>query len=444
MGRLIVVNQLTEETAEGENAIPPEYARYLGAISHRQLWCAAADDVLVLPTAPDPEFVAYVTAERGGPAPAIVVPPPGRQGEALLYDDRLAAPGFVAELRSLVEHRSITELRPFYFDRAVVRLARELGLDRAIPGFDFLAEGGNELVNSKSFFRIVAAGTGAAVPPGRIAENPDEAAEFAAPLLERGIPVILKQDLHGGGYGNEILAPSESVGNLGAIRRHLVADRAAAVELLAESWPRYSAAGRRPLVVERYVDGSLPIYVEFLIGTAGVDLVGYGEMRMKPTNNGLVIPPPTAGKPEFAQFLESAHRLAEAAHGVGYRGSMSIDAIATPGGEILFNEFNGRVGGSTHVHRIAETLVGDDYLTERVIAVRNRCGWTSLAETARLLAEHGLAYDAKRRHGAIISGDDTAGERPSGQLVLVADTAESVLALENRVVAVLELEGPSA
>lgn len=444
MSRLIVVNQLTEETAEGEDAIPADYARYLGAISHRQLWCADGDDVLVLPTAPDPDFVAYVESTRGTPAPAVVVPPAGRQGDALLYDDRLADPGFVAELAALVGERSVSELRPFYFDRAVTGLARELGLDRAIPGFEFLAEGGNALVNSKSFFRVLAAGTGAAVPTGRIAETADEAARFAGPLLERGLPVILKQDLHGGGYGNEILAPTEEGGDLGAIRRHVVADQAAAAGLLSGAWQRCTAGGRRPLVVEHYVDGSLPIYAEFLIGEARVDLVGYGEMRMKPTNNGLVIPPPTAGKPEFVEFLESARRLASATRAIGYRGPMSIDAIATPGGDILFNEFNGRVGGSTHVHRLAETMVGDGYLTDRVIAVRNRCGWDSLSRTARLLDEHGLAYDVARRQGTVISGDDTAGVRSSGQLVFVAATAEDVLALEGRVVGLLGLDGPGA
>ena len=39
-----------------------------------------------------------------------------------------------------------------------MRLARAVGLDGAAPSFDFLAEGGNELINNKSFFRILAAG----------------------------------------------------------------------------------------------------------------------------------------------------------------------------------------------------------------------------------------------------------------------------------------------
>jgi hypothetical protein len=102
MSRLDIGDQLTEETAEGEGALPSEHRRFLSAISHRMVWVAQDGDVLVLPSHPGVGFLAYVRRVNGSAEgePLILVPPPGRQGAESLYDDRLAAPELVAGLRT--------------------------------------------------------------------------------------------------------------------------------------------------------------------------------------------------------------------------------------------------------------------------------------------------------------------------------------------------------
>lgn len=164
MSQLIIGNQLTEETAEGEGALPSEYRRFLSVISHRMVWFAQDGDVLVLPSRPDEGFLAYVRRVNGlaEGEPLILVPPPGRQGAELLYDDRLAAPEFVAGLRTLIAERGVDRVFPFHLDAAILRLAREIGLAGLFGGVAFPAEPGGELVNSEAAFRAAPAGN--AVP----------------------------------------------------------------------------------------------------------------------------------------------------------------------------------------------------------------------------------------------------------------------------------------
>ena len=101
MSQLIIGDQLTEETAEGEGALPSEHRRFLSAIPHPVVRFAQDGEVLVLPSHPGVGFPVYVWRVNGSAEgePQILVPPPGRRGAELLYDDRLAAPEFVAGLR---------------------------------------------------------------------------------------------------------------------------------------------------------------------------------------------------------------------------------------------------------------------------------------------------------------------------------------------------------
>lgn len=441
MAKIIIGNQLTEETVEGDRALPAEYLTYLAAVTHRLAWCAEADDIIVLPTEPDTEFLSYVWKRLGieDARPVVVVPPPGRRGSSLLYDDRLHHPEFISKLGKLAAERGADRLYPFYVDAGISGLAEALELKDPLPSHLFLQEGGNELVNSKTFFRTLAAGNGIPVPHGRTVSSAAEAADFARPLLRAGHPVIVKQDVHGGGYGNEVLAPAEGLQGYGA-ERVTVLDEEAVAAHLSDSWARHSHDGRRRVVVEQYVDGCVPVYIELYVADEGVRTVGHGEMRMAPVNNGLVIPPPSAELPSYPGFLENARRIGETVRALGYRGPISIDAIVVPSGEILFNEFNGRVGGSTHIHRIGDHLIGPEHWTDRALIARSRCGWDSLAGAVATLETQGLAFDPATRTGVVIAGDSHGTPGPSGQCLIVAPTVPEAREMEARLVVVLGLE----
>lgn len=438
MGRLLISNQLTEETAEGDAALPADYLALLGLVSHRMIWLAEPGDLIVLPSRPDPQFCDYVWSVRQLAADSvqIVVPPAGRQGIDLLYSDRLANPEFRSQLSRLLAEQPVSEVLAFYVDADVCALVTDLGLAAAVPAFEFLTSGGADLVNSKSFFRTIALGNRVAVPAGQVTDDQAGAERFIWSLLAAGKWAIAKQDAHGGGYGNEILTTEAGVHGLGAASTVQLTSRSQLREHLSRSWDRYTYGGTRAVVIEHYLPGCVPIYIEFAVTDDEVRIVGYGEMRMKPVNNGVVVPPPSADLPAFGSFLASAQRLGEVFRSIGFRGRMGLDAIVTPEQEILFNESNGRLAGSTHVHHIGEEVIGGDYLADRVLIARSRCSWESVGAAVKILAEAGLQYAPATRTGVLLAGDD-------GQLLIVAPTPDQALELERSTVAALGLEDPT-
>lgn len=442
MARLLVSNQIPEEALDGDLALPDEYRNYLGVLAHRMIWCARARDAIILPTHPDERFIAYACNLLGFARSeiSVLVPPPGRQGIDLLYDDRMTEHSFVRQLETIVRDRQIDELYPFYFDDRMVELARTLHLDSTTPGFPFFAEGGAEIVNSKAAFRAFAAGNRAPIPQGLVTASLDDAYGFALELLSASHTVIVKQDHHGGGYGNEVLTPVAGVQPFGAERATYIPDSDALRAQLSESWPRHTSGGRRRAVLEHYIHDCIPIYAELSITDGGAVLYGYGEMRMKPIINGLVIPPPSAALESFPAFLDAAHRLGTAVQAIGYRGQISLDAIATPDGEILFNEFNGRVGGSTHVHLIAQEIVGPAFAGERTIVERRRCGWPTFESALVALEDNSLGFDSLTGTGVLITVGEQSPTGPTGQCLMVAATADDARAMEGTLAKIFQLD----
>ncbi|GGQ43783.1 preATP grasp domain-containing protein [Couchioplanes azureus] len=440
MSRLVVSNQLPEEIVDGPLAVSDDYRSYLGTQSHRMVWCARPGDIVVLPTSPDPAYLAYVGSHLGmSPADLrVVVPPTGAQGDDLLYDDRLAHPAFVEDLRSAIRAAGVDEIYPFYYDRAALTLAEELGLHSVDDGLGFFVQGGVDLVNSKATFRALAAGNRVNLPPGAVVNDPEAAEAAIWELLSHKETVIVKQDIHGGGIGNEVITREPDVNAFGADSVVVVEDRAALAAHLTTSWQRYSANGRRAVVIEQYIHDCTPVYAEFVIGEGDRRLLGHGEMRMKPIINGLVVPGPTAELASYGAFLDSCARLAAAVQAMGYRGNISFDAMATPEGQILFNECNGRVGGSTHIHRIGTDVVGADYATTKVLVERRRCSWPSFTEALEALREAGIAYDRKTATGVLITVDDAWPGGPSGQCLIVGPTRRDALATEELLVQALD------
>ncbi|MCZ0999673.1 hypothetical protein O1M63_18655 [Streptomyces mirabilis] len=70
---------------------------------------------------------------------------------------------------------------------SVARFATALGLSEKLPGYDFLAQGGGELVNNKAAFRTLAAAAGVPVAAGTVVRDPGEAAAATDPAAgQRG------------------------------------------------------------------------------------------------------------------------------------------------------------------------------------------------------------------------------------------------------------------
>ncbi|WP_052685253.1 peptide ligase PGM1-related protein [Lentzea aerocolonigenes] len=432
MPKLLIGNWSNEPELEH---MTDESRRHVGAQGQRMIWSAGPGDVVVLPFHPAPGFLAYVTDLLGfGPDDVHVLVPPEGKLTDVLTSDRLEAPAFVAELGEVITERGIRQVEAFYLDDYVNRLINRLGL--TADGFAFVDQGGNELLNSKVVFRAIAAGIGLPLADGIVTDVADDAIEFLCGLLGTGRSAIVKQDVHVAGLGNEILSPAAGIEAQGALHWKVLPSRESLVAHVGERWSWYTSGLRRRVVLEEYLPGSVSLWGEADISADGVEVFGHGQIRLAPILDGVVIPAPpeASGAPAFPGFLADLARLAEAMRAMGYRGLTNIDAMLTADGRIVFNEFNARHGGSTHLFRIGQRVIGGDHLTERCLIERRDCAFPEFPEALRVLGDRGLAYDPATRTGVIIPVYGSHGDGLGGEVCVVGEDLVSAEATERLLV----------
>ncbi|MBZ4318334.1 peptide ligase PGM1-related protein [Streptomyces huiliensis] len=398
MTALLIGDNRAAEMAGGPDGTP-DGRRRAARGAQRLLWWARDGDVLLLPEAPDDAYADHVTGLTGTRRATLTVvtadlPPTGTLPDAT-----------VAAVRTALAGRTVDRVLPVYADAGVADLARRLGAERALPGWAFHAQGGSALVNGKAAFRAVAAGTGTPVAAGTVAGTADAAGDYAAGLLAAGHCAVLKQAFHSGGLGNEILTADPAVRPLGAPRAVVLPGPEAARKHVAGHWDRLSSGGRHPLVVERYHPESTPVYAEFEVGDDAIVLSGHGEMLMDPVVVGETVP---AALPRAVldRLLAGGRRLCAAYRALGYRGTLSADAILTPAGELLFTEANGRLTGSSHLHTaLGRRLVGERPGSRRVFLETGTWPVPSFGAALDALERSGLAFDPATRTGVVLVGD---------------------------------------
>ncbi|WP_344662154.1 peptide ligase PGM1-related protein [Catenulispora subtropica] len=438
--------------------------RSSGAQAHRMVWFAREGDVVVLPSYPTGEFLDLLRRLAALPAgePRIAVPPAGRQGAESLDDGRLAVPGFVGELRKLAGGRGVDRLLAVRHDAAVLRLAREAGLDgpRGVPAF--LAQHGGGLVGDLAVFRALASGNAVPVPEGRVCTGPREAEEFVWPLLAGGRAALVRpaRPALPAGAADELIVPVGGPPGADADTTIAVADRETLGEYLAKSWERYSRDGAFPVVVEHYTYDGERLRIEFLVEAGAVTVLYHGRLRTTPIRNGLVIPPPptadAAKAPDLGAFVAHATRVMEVVRALGYRGYAGLDAVVGPDGDVLFRTLHGGVTDTTHLAVVARYAIGEDCPPARVLISRDRVPWPSFATAQALLDRSGLAFDPDTRTGVLLTGDDLSGSAgpadgpgggspvPSGQFLAVGRDHAHAGELEAGALAALDRTSSSA
>ncbi|MBX7269060.1 hypothetical protein KIF24_25555 [Micromonospora sp. Llam7] len=411
MTTLYIGNSFNEALVGDLSQLDPLDRRIGGNLSCRLVWSMEPGDLLVSPQPISDEFLAYASRLKGVPVTAadVVVPPPGRFGDDVLTADRLRGARFVDELRAMVAGRGLDCIVPYCYDQIIASLSRDVGIGSHDASVAFCAAGGAELLNRKSVFRALSGGAGVPIAEGLVTRSVSDATDFVVSFIEAGRSVIVKQDAHESGHGNEILTPSADTVQLGAAALTVVADRHAVERRLAEQWPRFSSNGRDPVVVEHYLRDSISLGCEVNL-TGGSPVMRHtAEMRMAPIFDGLLIPPSSISKECDAEFSRYALELAGVVHAMGYRGLINIDGLAADDGKtVVLNEFNGRLGGSTHLHWIGRTLLGDDYLRRRHLISNNHLKVDSFTSAVAALERAGLAFDPERGEGVILTCDHTA------------------------------------
>ncbi|TDD07754.1 ATP-grasp domain-containing protein [Nonomuraea deserti] len=411
MTTLYVGNSYNETLVGDLSQFDPEERRIGGNLSCRLVWLMDPGDLLVSPQPISDEFLGYASRLKGVPITSadVVIPPPGGFGEDVLTADRLREGRFVDELRAMIAGRGLDRIVPYCYDQIIASLARDVGIGSHDASAAFCEAGGVDLINRKSVFRALCGGAGVPVADGLVTRSVSEATDFVTSFIEAGQSVIVKQDAHQGGHGNEILTPSADTVQLGAAVLTVVADRHAVEERLGEQWPRFSSNSRDPVVIEHYLENAISLGCEVSLAGESAVMRHTVEMRMTPVFDGFLIPPSLISEECNAEFSRYSLELANVVHAMGYRGYINIDGLAADDGKVVvLNEFNGRLGASTHLHWIGRALIGDDYLRRRYLISNNDLKVDSFSSAAEALERAGLAFDPERGEGVILTCDHTA------------------------------------
>ncbi|GIE86456.1 preATP grasp domain-containing protein [Actinoplanes regularis] len=426
MATLYVGNSFNETLVGDLSQLDPQTRRIGGNLSCRLVWLMEPGDLLVSPQPISDEFLAYASWLKGTPVTSadVIVPPPGEAGGDVLMADRLRGARFVDELRATVAERGLDRIVPYCYDQIIASLARDVGIGSREASVAFCEAGGADLLNRKTVFRALCGGAGVPIAEGLVTRSVSDAVDFVASFIEAGRSVIVKQDALECGHGNEILTPSVDTVQLGAAVLTVVADRHAVEKRLGEQWPRFSSNGRDPVVIEHYLQDAISLGCEVDLTGESAVMRHTAEMRMTPVFGGLLIPPSSISKECDTEFSRYALELADVVHAMGYRGLINIDGLAADDGKtVVLNEFNGRLGGSTHLHWIGRTLVGDDYLLRRHLISKNDLKANSFTSAVAALKRAGLAFDPERGEGVILTCDHTAQSGAVEYCAVGADVA---------------------
>ncbi|HVL07271.1 MAG TPA: peptide ligase PGM1-related protein [Acidimicrobiales bacterium] len=319
-----------------------------------------------------------------------------------LSDKVLAQPALVARLRELVPEGST--MLPFNVTPAEAGLAVALGV--TVCG----APAHLARLGSKSGARKVAMKAG--VPRAEGAESlfslEAVAAAISAIRLRRpeAEAVVVKLDNGFSGIGNAILEMDGLADPLPASKTIFCAPD--------ESWPSYEAKVRAEgAVVEELlrVPGLTSPSVQLRVGAGGeVEVLSSHDQILGGPEGQVYIGCRFPALPEYrSAIVAEARRVGEVLAGEGVIGSLGIDWLVTPAGDVYLSEINLRMGGTTHPYwmaRLAGEASYDPASGELVGAGGNRLCYTATdniklaqlegwkpADVIALTDDAGLAFD---------------------------------------------------
>lgn len=400
--------------AARQDDVPDDAKDSYRFLANRMLWSMDEGDIAILPGRVSGAWRSYVAESLGLASPLTVLSLRDHPGDGWYPGQR---PELAAILRGLMARSDGAadpwRLECYIHDRDIAGWERLLGIG-AEESVRF-AQGTAELVNSKSVFRSMATACGIPIAQGRVVDRGPELVDGVSELLAYTGAVIIKQDVNAGGDGNILLTTVEGGKEAGA---HYVVHLAATDrETVASALRPFGLvdvpelpAGAAPAhsVIEVYHESVRELSADISVPRTGAPtLMSYSDLRMAETWKGSVYPPQNLTPRLHAQLGAYMQQVAIVAQQLGYHGPMNIDAIVTRSGELLFNEFNGRVGGTTGIDTIGRRLLGQDYLDHYVLASRIDVPAPACDVLAKVLNEQGLLFTRGSGHGVIIYNDTT-------------------------------------
>lgn len=438
MPKIILMNAGTEQMLGGE--FTPAQRMLAAKAGWRQMWFAEHGDVIVTPSSLHADWMQYIGTINGFDVASVSIIALDETGDVheILSDRMLSSSALVERVRAHLGEAEEWTIMAAYYSAGVVEFAARLGLS-APPGSALAGQRGTDLFNRKSHFRQLAAGIRLPVPEGAVA--------FDAATLEQALRRYVRPT------GTAIVKQDDNVlglGNVGVTTKALREPLAGVVDVLevgnnwsdvAESlWTSMSGRSNHNVVVETYHQASHHMYAEYWIESDGVPrLLNMGTLRMAASTDakarglvwqGLEIP---ARLPPFAAATMASEscRLATLAASMGFRGLVNIDAMLTEGGDVLFNEINGRWGGNSILHTLATHLLGDGYADRACVSSRRNIEAAPLDQVLEALRRSGLALEPGETEGVLVLAIDLTFSS-SMECLIVGATWDRVHELEAR------------
>lgn len=405
-------------------------------VANRMAWLVEAGDILILPAPCSEEFISYILRLKGVDRGTvqIISASSDEHDPRLLTFQTLSDPALIDCIRTAMVGETDWELLPYYFDRTIDWLASALKVSLGELDSAFLRQGGAESFNSKKEFRRLAKAFGVPIANGQVCSSVQHLSKVVNDLLDETGTVILKQDFNAGGDGNSVITRLPELQEASGAGHVYLAQDSAAVKLASdEVWRRHTGGRNTDLIAEVFHRSDDIYFSDYSIPRLGSmpKYLTHGEMRMEPLWVGFRIPGPLpVGR--TAQLMSGSALLAKMAADLGYVGMINFDAVFDSCGRPVFLEYNGRCGGTTHIHALAESMLGADYMDRFHLITRNKVPSIPFSSAYTLLDQAGLLFEKQRREGLFIMTDDTA-RKGTIEYLIVASSPSRATQLEQQV-----------
>ena len=177
-----------------------------------------------------------------------------------------------------------------------------------------------------------------------------------------------------------------------------------------------------PIVVESLVNVNPAIgngfpNVEFKIAKNGrIDMLFYGSLVVNQQGNylGMDIGEDTLNDRATARVMDTGFYIAERYSAAGYRGHFDVDMIAAKNNQIYVGESNTRNTGATDTFKIADKLIGKDFLYDSYIITRSHYKLDfkdplSITEVLAFLKP--ILYSPSKKEGLILNAEHCLKEK---------------------------------
>ncbi|MRC29992.1 hypothetical protein GH884_17285 [Bacillus thuringiensis] len=414
--RKIIIGNVDGESLVGETKNHTPYMLASASIvANRLSWFVEEGDILLLPYSISREFQEYMCKLlRINPDKISILSPPDSEEEKtkLLTFDILTDERLYEKVRGLAGSNDSIGILPYYFDRAVAQFAQHMNTNVYPHTVEFLLQGGSEVLNSKVEFRRIAASHNIPVAEGMNCYSKNELQKAILALITKTGSVIVKQDVNAGGDGNIVLTKNiDKKESKGAFETIYYDPNIPIEETVSYLWSKLIGFRNTALVIEVYYETVGVYYSELAVSRQNLRplLLNFGDMRMEPVWNGFEIPTSNMEPYTLAEFISSSTALANVARERGYEGNINIDGLLTDDGKLMISEINGRNGGCSHIHYLAQKLYGENYAKDYKILTRNKIkAGKSFAKLLDLLQQDNLLVTKEYQEGVIILTEDFA------------------------------------